>query len=46
MRKMHAAVIDAKAKATAAAKAGATSDDVHGATKAALAQHGFPFARG
>ncbi len=46
MRKMHAAVVDAKAQATAAAKAGATSDDVHGATKAALAKHGFPFARG
>ncbi len=46
MRKMHAAVVDAKAQATLAAKAGATSDDVHGATKSTLAKHGYPFVRG
>jgi Xaa-Pro aminopeptidase len=46
MKKMHAAVVDAKAQATLAAKAGATADDVHGATKSALAKHGYPFVRG
>ncbi len=44
--KMHAAVVFAKQAATQAAKAGATADDVHNATKTALQQHGFAFARG
>jgi Xaa-Pro aminopeptidase len=46
MKKMHAAVVDAKAHATLAAKAGAIADDVHNATKSTLAKHGYPFARG
>lgn len=46
MKKMHAAVVDAKVQATLAAKAGAEADDVHNATKLALAKHGYPFARG
>lgn len=44
--KMHAAVVDAKRAATAALRPGATADAVHAATKAALAKHGFDFARG
>lgn len=46
MRNMHAAVVAAKAAATAATRAGASADDVHGATKATLKQHGYRFARG
>lgn len=46
MKKMHAAVVDAKVQATLAAKAGAAADDVHNATKSTLAKHGYPFARG
>ena len=46
MKKMHAAVVDAKEQATLAAKAGAAADDVHGATKSTLAKHGYPFVRG
>ncbi len=46
MRKMHAAVVDAKAQAMLAAKAGNSADDVHNATKSTLAKHGYPFARG
>ena len=46
MKKMHAAVVDAKAQATRAAKAGVAADEVHGATKSTLAKHGYPFARG
>ena len=46
MKKMHAAVVDAKAQATLAAKAGVAADEVHGATKSTLAKHGYPFARG
>lgn len=44
--KMHAAVVAAKAAAIAQSQVGASADDVHGATKATLAEHGFPFARG
>jgi Xaa-Pro aminopeptidase len=46
LKRMHAAVVDAKANATTAAKAEASADDVHGATKCTLAKHGYPFARG
>ncbi len=46
MVRMHAAVVAAKADATAASSAGASADDVHSATKAQLKQHGFPFVRG
>ena len=46
MKKMHAAVIAAKAAATNATRPGASADEVHGATKAAIAQHGYRFARG
>ena len=41
--RMHAAVIDAKAQATAAIRPGATGHEVHQATIAALAAHGYPF---
>ena len=46
MRKMHAAVVDAKRAATRATTAGASADDVHGATKAEIERHGYRFARG
>lgn len=46
MVKMHAAVVDAKRKATAALLPGAQAGDVHAVTKASLAKHGFEFARG
>lgn len=46
MRKMHAAVVAAKQAATNAAVAGASADDVHGATKAEIVKHGYRFARG
>ena len=44
--RMHAAVVQAKAAATAAARAGVKADDVHAATKTALAAAGYRFARG
>lgn len=44
--KMHAAVVAAKANATAAAIAGATADQVHEATKAGIVDNGYRFARG
>lgn len=44
--RMHAAVVAAKAAASAAARVGATADDVHSATKAAITEHGFRFERG
>lgn len=44
--KMHAAVVAAKAAATAVTCAGKTADEVHQATKAELAQHGYRFERG
>ncbi len=43
---MHAAVVHAKARATAATRAGATGDAVHAATVAAMAEHGFPYHSG
>jgi Xaa-Pro aminopeptidase len=46
MKRMHAAVVDAKEAATAAAVAGATADTVHLATKSQIEKHGFRFARG
>lgn len=46
MVKMHAAVVAAKLAATAATKVGAAADDVHGATKKAITDHGYRFARG
>ena len=42
---MHAAVVAAKAAATAACRAGATGEDVHGATVGAIESHGYKFAR-
>jgi Xaa-Pro aminopeptidase len=44
--KMHAAVCAAKQSATSAARAGATADSVHSATKQALADYGYEFQRG
>jgi len=46
MIKMHAAVCAAKQSATSAARSGATADNVHSATKQALASHGYEFQRG
>lgn len=46
IKKMHAAVVAAKAAATATTKPGNTADDVHTATKESLASHGYPFVRG
>lgn len=46
MKKMHAAVVAAKAAAEGAARAGATADEVHGATKSEITRHGYRFARG
>ncbi|MEM7560955.1 MAG: M24 family metallopeptidase [Planctomycetota bacterium] len=46
MGKMHAAVVAATKAACAVAKAGATADDVHGATKAMITEHGYQFLRG
>ncbi len=46
LARMHAAVLEAKRAATAAAVAGATADDVHGATKSALTAAGYRFSRG
>jgi len=43
---MHAAVVHAKAAATAATRAGNTGDAVHKATVAALGEHGFAEQRG
>ena len=39
--RMHRAVVDAKAEAIAAVKAGATGDQVHAATSRAIIAHGF-----
>jgi Xaa-Pro aminopeptidase len=39
--KMHAAVRDAKSRGMAAARAGATGEDVHRATIAAIVDHGY-----
>ncbi len=44
--KMHAAVVEAKAAATAKTIAGATADEVHTATKEAITKSGYRFARG
>ncbi|MCA9128044.1 MAG: aminopeptidase P family protein, partial [Planctomycetales bacterium] len=46
LRKMHAAVLTAFGAACDKAVAGATADEVHGATKQALESLGFRFARG
>ncbi len=46
MHQMHGAVVAAKARATQIARAGVTADEVHAATKAALAEKGYRFARG
>ncbi len=43
---MHTAVVAAKEAAIATARAGVSADDVHGATKAALAKCGYLFQRG
>ncbi len=43
--RMHAAVVEAKRDAIAATRAGVTGEDVHRATVAALARHGYRFAR-
>ena len=42
---MHAAVVAAKAAATETCRAGATGEDVHRATVAAIEAHGYQFAR-
>ena len=42
VRKMHAAVVEAKAAATAAVRAGVTGHDVHQATLAVIKKHGYP----
>ena len=41
LRRMHQAVVAAKAAATAACRAGVTGEAVHEATKAAIAAHGY-----
>lgn len=46
MLRMHAAVVKAKQAATQAARAGAEAGAVHAATKNALAEAGYRFARG
>ncbi|MCR9296851.1 MAG: aminopeptidase P family protein, partial [bacterium] len=46
VRRMHRAVVAAKAAATATTHAGVNAEDVHAATKQVLADHGFQFARG
>lgn len=46
VRRMHRAVVAAKAAATATTRAGVNAEDVHAATKQVLADHGFQFARG
>jgi Xaa-Pro aminopeptidase len=43
LRRMHAAVCDAKAAAIAVIRPGVTGKEVHQATVDALARHGFPF---
>ena len=42
LQKMHAAVVAAKAAATAATRCGVTGEDVHQATIATISQHGYP----
>lgn len=44
--RMHAAVVDAKSKAIAGCRVGATGHSVHAATVEAIRQHGYRFARG
>jgi Xaa-Pro aminopeptidase len=46
LHRMHAAVVAAKAAATAALLPGRTADSVHAATTETLAAHGYRFARG
>lgn len=46
VKKMHAAVVAAKAAATAELRAGNTADAVHCASDATLKEHGFPLSRG
>jgi len=46
VKEMHAAVLEAKAAAQAAIRAGVAGDQVHAATVAALAARGFPFNSG
>lgn len=40
--RMHAAVVEAKAAAIAAIRAGVTGEQVHAATASVMARHGFP----
>jgi Xaa-Pro aminopeptidase len=42
VRQMHAAVVEAKAAATAAVRAGTTGESVHRAAAAVITSHGFP----
>lgn len=46
VREMHAAVLEAKAAAQAAIRAGVTADAVHAVTMSSLAARGFPFNSG
>ena len=46
IKKMHAAVIEAKAAAINALSAGTTADAVHRASQDVLASHGYPSSRG
>ena len=42
VRKMHAAVVEAKAAATAAVRPGVTGEQVHAATVEVIRRHGYP----
>ena len=42
VKKMHAAVVEAKAAAIAAVRAGVTGEEVHAATVAVIRRHGYP----
>ena len=42
VKKMHAAVVEAKAAAIAAVRPGVTGEEVHAATVAVIRRHGFP----
>lgn len=46
VQRMHAAVVEAKAAASAQLRVGNTADAVHRASDAVLKQHGFPLSRG
>ena len=46
LKKMHAAVVEAKVAATFAARSGVEADNVHQATKSTLELHGYRFERG